>query len=222
MPQPSAAGVPTPIRVLLVEDHDMVAEAIGLALGQAEDIEIVARSRSAAEALADTRKHHPDVVVLDRRLPDGDGVAIIGDLSGAAPNVRVLVLTGEASPAVAVRVIESGGAGLVLKSSRLSDLITAVRQVAAGEMSFATGILTGVLDRLVGRDRSGGGPAPLTAREQEVLVLLSEGAGIDEISARLTVARNTVRNHVQRILEKLGARSRLEAVVIARRNGLLD
>jgi DNA-binding NarL/FixJ family response regulator len=221
MPQPSAAGAPTPIRVLLVEDHDMVAEAIGLALTQAEDIEIVTRSRSAAEGLSDTRRHQPDVVVLDRRLPDGDGVALIGDLTAAAPHAKVLILTGEASPAVAVRVIESGGAGLVLKSARLADLTTAVRQVAAGELSFAAGILTGVLDRLTGRDRAGG-RAALTAREQEVLVLLSEGAGIDEISGRLRVARNTVRNHVQRILEKLGARSRLEAVVIARRNGLLD
>jgi DNA-binding NarL/FixJ family response regulator len=132
----------------------------------------------------------------------------------------VLVLTGEASAAVATRVAEAGGAGLVLKSSRLDELESAVLQVAAGEVAFGPGLLAGVLDRLTGRARTGG--TPLTAREQETLVLLAAGASTEEVSERLGVTRNTVRNHVQRILDKLGARSKLEAVAIARREGLLD
>jgi DNA-binding NarL/FixJ family response regulator len=215
MPSSPAA----PHRVVLVEDHDMVAEAIGLALEQAAGITVVARAKSIAEALTETQRHKPDVVVLDRRLPDGDAIGAIAELS--TTGARVLVLTGEASAAVATRVAEAGGAGLVLKSSRLEELETAVLQVAAGEVAFGPSLLAGVLDRLTGRTRLTGG-TPLTAREQETLVLLAAGASTEEVSERLGVTRNTVRNHVQRILDKLGARSKLEAVAIARREGLLD
>ena len=208
-----------PSRVLLVEDHDMVAEAIGLALEQADDITVVARARSIAEARTEARTHRPDVVVLDRRLPDGDAINAIGEL--IADGARVLVLTAEANASVATRVAEAGGAGLVLKSSRLEELETAVRQVAAGEAAFGPGLLAGVLERLTGRNRNPNG-IRLTAREHQTLVLLAGGASTDEIGERLGVARNTVRNHVQRILDKLNARSKLEAVVIARREGLLD
>lgn len=196
----------------------MVAEAIGLALERAAGITVVARAKSIAEALAETERHRPDVVVLDRRLPDGDAIGAIGELT--TTGARVLVLTAEASASVATRVAEAGGAGLVLKSARLDELETAVRQVAAGEVAFGPGLLAGVLDRLTGRARRTG--TPLTAREQETLVLLDAGASTDEIGERLGVTRNTVRNHVQRILDKLGARSKLEAVAIARREGLLD
>jgi DNA-binding NarL/FixJ family response regulator len=209
-----------PIRLVLVEDHDMVAEAIGLALGQVAGIEIAARCRSIAAALADTRRIQPDVVVLDRRLPDGDGIAAIGQLAEAAPDARVLVLTGEATASVAAQVVAAGGAGLVGKTSRLADLAAAVRQVAAGEPAFGPGLLAGLLDRLTGR--AGAPGTPLTSRERETLVLLGDGASTEQISERLGVARNTARNHVQRVLEKLGARSKLEAVAIARREGLLD
>ncbi len=197
----------------------MVAEAIGMALERATGITVVARAKSIAEALAETQRHKPDDVVLDRRLPDGDAIGAIAELS--TTGARILVLTGEASAAVATRVAEAGGAGLVLKSARLEELESAVRQVAAGEVAFGPGLLAGVLDRLTGRARAGGG-TPLTAREQETLALLAGGASTEEVSERLGVTRNTVRNHVQRILDKLGARSKLEAVAIARREGLLD
>ncbi|KJK45662.1 transcriptional regulator [Lentzea aerocolonigenes] len=204
-------------RVVLVEDHDMVAEAIGLALERA-GIEVIARATTVATALADSRRGTPDVVLLDRRLPDGDGTALIPELvKGGA---KVLVLTGEATASVAARVAEAGGSGLILKSARLDELVDAVRKVADGEVVFDPKLLAGVFDRLTGRVRVAG--ATLTAREQETLLLLADGAGTDQISTRLGVARNTARNHVQRVLDKLGARSQLEAVTIARREGLLD
>jgi DNA-binding NarL/FixJ family response regulator len=211
---------PRPIRVVLVEDHDMVAEAIGLALDQDPGMEVVDRAPSISAALAQVHLKKPDVVVLDRGLPDGDGVAAIAELQAAAPGVRILVLTGEASASVAARVAEAGGSGLVLKSSRLDELIAAVRRVSVGEAVFAPDLLAGVLDRLTGRVGNAGGR--LTTRERETLDLLAEGASTAQISDRLGVARNTARNHVQRVLEKLGARSKLEAVAIARRTGLLD
>ncbi|MFI6097058.1 response regulator [Lentzea sp. NPDC051213] len=204
-------------RVVLVEDHDMVAEAIGLALERA-GIEVIARAATVAAALVESRRGEPDVVLLDRRLPDGDGTALIPEL--VAGGARVLVLTGEATASIAARVAETGGAGLILKSARLDELVDAVLKVAAGESVFDPKLLAGVLDRLTGRVKLTG--ATLTAREQETLLLLADGAGTDQISTRLGVARNTARNHVQRVLDKLGARSKLEAVSIARREGLLD
>lgn len=195
----------------------MVAEAIGQALERA-GFTVIARASSVATALAEIVRGRPDVVLLDRRLPDGDGTALIPEFVRAG--AKVLVLTGEATASVAARVAEAGGAGLILKSARLDDLVEAVRKVAAGEVVFDSRLLAGVLDRLTGRVKAAG--ASLTAREQETLLLLADGAGTDQISTRLGVARNTARNHVQRVLDKLGARSQLEAVSIARREGLLD
>ncbi|HYQ64988.1 response regulator transcription factor [Actinophytocola sp.] len=203
-------------RVVLVEDHDMVAEAMALAMQRADDIEIVARARSIATALTEVRKYAPDVVLLDRRLPDGDAIEAIGPLSELG--ARVLMLTGEATSTVAARVAEAGGCGLVLKSAGLDELEDAVRRVAEGEAVFGAEFLAGVLNRLTGRTRS----ATLTARERQTLGLLADGASTAEVARRLGVAVNTARNHVQRVLEKLGARSKLEAVVIARKEGLLD
>ncbi|MGV9360851.1 response regulator transcription factor [Amycolatopsis sp. NPDC003731] len=211
----SSAEEPRPVRVLLVEDHDMVAEALQQALDRADGITVVGRARSRAEAVADVAEHAPDVVVLDRRLADGDALGVLAQLgSGGA---RVLVLTGDATPAIAVQVAKAGGAGLLLKSSQLGVLESAVRDVAAGGVVFDPELLPGVFDRLTGR----GGGAALTARERETLDLLAEGATTDEIGRRLGVSRNTTRNHVQRVLEKLGARSKLEAVAVARREGLI-
>lgn len=220
-PSPSSPPVPHdgPIRILLVEDHDMVAEAIRMALNRTPDLEVVGRSASIATALADARRQRPDVVLLDRRLPDGDGIGGIGELKAAAPGARVLVLAGDATPAVAARVAEAGGAGLILKADNLRELQDAVRRVAAGEVAYSKGMLGAVLDHLTGRTSDPGGT--LTPRERQTLDLLGEGLGSVEISRRLGVALNTARNHIQRVLEKLGARSQLEAVITARREGLL-
>ena len=205
-----------PTRVVLVEDHDMVAEAMTLAMQRADDIEIVARAQSIATALTEVRRCSPDVVLLDRRLPDGDAIDAIGQLSESG--ARVLVLTGEATATVAARVAEAGGSGLMLKSSGLGELEDAVRRVASGEVVFGSEFLAGVLSRLTGRTPS----ATLTTRERQALSLIADGASTAEVAERLGVAHNTARNHVQRVLEKLGARSKLEAVAIARREGLLD
>ncbi|MEU1016135.1 response regulator transcription factor [Streptomyces sp. NPDC005900] len=217
MPAPSPNS--RPVRVLLVEDHDMVAEAICLALERAPDLRVVERAATVASALAVVRRCDPDVVLLDRRLPDGDGIAAIADLLALAPGARILVLAGEGSGSVAARVAESGGAGLILKARGLRELEDAVRRVATGEVVFSQDLLSDVLGRLTGRTPRPG--ANLTPREREALQLLGEGRTTAEISDLLGVALNTGRNHVQRVLEKLGARSQLEAVTIARREGLL-
>jgi DNA-binding NarL/FixJ family response regulator len=212
-PEPS----PRQIRILVVEDHDMVAEAIWMAFDRTDDLKVVARSASRAAALADTREHRPDVVLLDRRLPDGDGIEVIGELRAAAPGAQVLVLAGEATVPTAVRVAEAGGSGLILKADNLGQLENAVRRVHAGEMAFSKGMLDAALERLAGRRPA----TALTRREHEALALLGEGLRSTEISHRMGVAVNTARNHIQQVLRKLGAKSQLEAVATARREGLI-
>lgn len=206
-----------PIRVVIVEDHDMVAEAIALAL-ERSNVHVTARVDTMALALAEITRHRPDVVVLDRRLPDGDGIELIGELSGLG--ARVLVLTAEATAAVATRVAEAGGSGLLLKSSKLDELVAGVHRVAGGEAVFDSRLLAGVLDRLTGRIDPAG--TALTDREQQTLFLLADGASTREIGVKLGIAHNTVRNHIRNLLQKLGARSKLEAVSIARRQGVID
>ena len=129
--------------------------------------------------------HSPDVVLLDRRLPDGDAIDAIGALGAAG--ARVLVLTGEATATVAARVAEAGGAGLVLKSAGLDELEDAVRRVADGEAVFGAEFLAGVLNRLTGRTPS----ATLTARERQALGLLADGASTAEVGAAAGRRRTT-------------------------------
>lgn len=131
--EPKAPG---PIRLLLVEDHAQVAMALEAAFETVEDIDLVARARTVEEAVSATGEHRPDLVLLDRLLPDGDGVDAIGRLRGQNPRTRVLVYTGGADRAIADQVRAAGGDGLVLKAGLLDELLGTIRRVAAGEKSF--------------------------------------------------------------------------------------
>jgi DNA-binding NarL/FixJ family response regulator len=124
------------IQLLLVEDSSLVAMALGSAFETVADIELVGQARSIEEAVAATARLRPDVVLLDRRLPDGDGIDAIGSLRATAPETRVLVFTGHADEAMVARVVAAGGAGLVLKAGLLEHLLDTIRRVAAGQDSF--------------------------------------------------------------------------------------
>ncbi|GAA4659725.1 hypothetical protein GCM10023214_59330 [Amycolatopsis dongchuanensis] len=124
------------IRLLLVEDHAQVAMALDAAFETVTDIEVVGSVRAIEEAVSATGEHRPDVVLLDRRLPDGDGIDAIGRLREQSPDSRVLVFTGGADRSIAERVAAAGGAGLLLKAGLLEDLLDTIRRVAAGEDSF--------------------------------------------------------------------------------------
>ncbi|GAB3746009.1 response regulator transcription factor [Amycolatopsis oliviviridis] len=224
MPNPTSQRPMTPaaapIRVLLVEDHKMVAEALGAAFEEFPEIHLVASVESLAHGMIAAQELLPDIVLLDRRLPDGDGIEAIAGFRAVSPSSRVLVLTGDANSAIAARILEVGGAGLLLKSGLLDELITAIRTVAAGDVVIDPELLSGALALLAG---SAGRLGPvLTLRERQVLGLIADGAGTDRIAEELRLARNTVRNHVQRILVKTGTHSKLEAVAHARKNGLLE
>ncbi len=212
------------ITLLLADPQEMVAESLRLALDGAPDLTVtgVATSLEALERLVQSRS--ADVVLLDQRLPSsrsgagvGAGVRRVRELSPAS---RVLLLTASPNEAAAVVALESGCVGVIPKTLSLDDLVAAVRAAASGRLNLDSDMLARLVPRLSRSYREPG--ADLTLREREVLRLVAEGLSTPDMAARLVVSTNTVRNHVQSILTKLGAHSKLEALVIATRGNLLE
>ena len=216
----SAARPPgTPIRLLIADDHRMFAESIARLLGDQPDIEIVAVVETADAAVTMAANLSPDVAVVDYRLPDADGASAAARIRAANPATQVVMLTGLTDDRLVVTAIEAGCAAFLTKDKALSELVQAVRVASSGEAYIGPAMLASLLRRL---DRSYHGVgANLTDREREVLDLLAKAMSSEEIAARLVLSVHTVRNHIQNVLNKLGAHSKLEAVTIAGREGLL-
>ena len=208
------------VRLALVDDHQVFASSVGVALGAEPDIDVVGTAHDLASADRMLRESDPQVVLLDHRLPDGDGVTALPQLRKAAPEASFVVLTASTAEQVLVSAIENGAAGFVSKTRSLGELTSAVRAAAAGEAVISPELLARLLPRM-NRTAERKGAYDLTARELEVLELLAEGTPNHELGARMGISRNTVRNHVQNLLTKLGVHSRLEAVALATREGLV-
>jgi DNA-binding NarL/FixJ family response regulator len=203
-----------------VDDHDMFAQSLQLALSAEPDLTVVGTAPTLAQARAMVVTSTPDVVLLDHRLPDGLGVESITELRALRPAVNVVVLTAAAEDSTLVAATEAGCAGFILKTSPLEELVAAVRTAAAGEIMVSSDLLSRLLNRLQHqRDRP---EHSLTAREREILGLIGEGLTNGAIAKRLFISVNTVRNHVQSVLAKLDAHSKLEALSVAIREGLID
>jgi DNA-binding NarL/FixJ family response regulator len=207
------------VRVVVLEDHEMVASALEAVLGQDPRLTVVATTSQLDEALAAVAEHQPEVLVTDLRL---DGVEVAGELPRfveLAPGLRILVVTGWATVRTLFESLDHGASGFIAKTQPLDELVDAVVRVAAGE----TVVAPPLLPALIRRSSTAGGHdrAQLTRRELEVLRLLGDGVGTKEMAARLHVSPNTIRNHVRALLAKLGAGTRLEAVTIARRLDLI-
>lgn len=208
-----------PIRVLIVDDHEVMAASLARVLEDEPDIVSVGVAATLAQARARVQSGAPDVLVLDRRLPDGDGVDAISDLKALRPSMNVLVLTGSSSDDVLVRALQAGAAGFLSKTRSLAEVTSAVRAASQGEASVSSEMLARLLPRLT---RVSAPTPTLTAREEEVLGMLAQGLSNAAIAAELTVSVNTVRNHVANLSAKLGAHSKLEAMSIAIQRGLLS
>lgn len=213
-------GGSVPTRLLIVDDHGMFAESLRLALGAEHDLEIVGTATTLAQARALVVSAQPDVVLLDHRLPDGLGVDAIAELRSLRPAANIVVLTAAAEDSMLVKATEAGCAGFVLKTSPLDELVTAVRAAAAGEITVSSDLLARLLNRL--HHQYERPETDLTAREREILQLIAEGLTNGAIAGRLFISVNTVRNHVQNVLTKLHAHSKLEALSIAIRDGLIE
>jgi DNA-binding NarL/FixJ family response regulator len=205
--------------VLIIDDHEVLASSLAMVLDAEEDITAVGVATTLEQAQAMVGTVQPDVLLLDHRMPDGDGVAAIPTLLAERPQTGVVVLTASAADHVLLAAIEAGASGFLSKTRSLDEVTAAVRAAAAGESVISPELLARLLPRF-GR----GGPLAvdeLTEREREVLGLVAEGLSNAAIAERLVVSVHTVRNHIASLSGKLGAHSKLEALSIAVRRGLL-
>jgi DNA-binding NarL/FixJ family response regulator len=200
------------ISVVVVDDHEMVAEALFHALADEPDIEVVGRAGTAPAALAVARQERPDVVVVDTSLPGGSGADLMTGLLQQVPGTSVVALGALDDPKERASALEAGASAFVWKGQRVDALLHAIRAAPSG-----------VHERPAPTPAGPGGElgSDLTAREREVLGLLAEGLSTDEIVQRLVLSPHTVRNHIRSVLAKLRAHSRLEAVAIAARAGVI-
>ena len=207
-------------RVVMIEDHGMVAAALGGVLQVEPDLDVVAVATSIAEGVEALARHRPDVVITDLHLADGVVTDHLAELRGAAPGCRVMLLTGAPTEKALLDAIDGGATGFVDKSRPVEEFVQAVRRVARGELVVSPELSHVLVARFRGERNHDQGA--LTRRELEVVQLLARGASTDAIADALCLSAHTVRNHVARVLLKLRAHSRLEAVSEASRRGLIS
>jgi DNA-binding NarL/FixJ family response regulator len=205
-----------PIRVVIVDDHRVLAELLTAALSTSGEVAVIESVGTAAEAIDRVGAVQPDVVILDYDLPDDDGVSVVSSIKATCPTCRVLMLTSYTDPAILNEALDAGCDGYVTKRNGASEILSAVLAVASDE----TPVSADMVRSLVRRDYAGIG-SDLTGRELEVLRIAALGQSNKEIAAELYLSVNTVRNHMQHVLNKLGAHSKLEATAIAVRAGIL-
>lgn len=206
------------IRVLIVDDHRMVAEGLATILNRHADMQVVGVADTIAAGVRLAETLAPDVVVMDYLFPDGDGVDATSRIRARQPDVQIVMVTASAHDTVLAAALEAGCAAFVTKDRAAEDVAGAVRAARAGEATIPADMLVRLLPHL----QSGGKQTPtLTSREHEVLQLVVDGMSNQEIADQLVVAVSTVRNHVQNILGKLDAHSRLQAVTAAVRQGIV-
>ncbi|QKW18276.1 response regulator transcription factor [Kitasatospora sp. NA04385] len=205
-----------PIRVFLLDDHEVVRRGVHDLLDSEPDLQVVGEAGTVEQALARVPALRPDVAVLDMRLPDGDGVTVCRELRSRMPQLACLMLTSFDDEEALLDSIMAGAAGYVLKQISGTDLVTAIRTVASGQSMLDPGAATRLMARLRGETPA---PAPefpqLTDREREILALIGQGLTNRQIGERVFLAEKTVKNHISRLLAKLGVERRVQAAVIA-------
>ncbi|MFE2561177.1 response regulator [Streptomyces sp. NPDC059352] len=209
----------TPTRVFLVDDHEVVRRGLRDLIDDEPDLEVVGEAATAEQALARGPALRPDVAVLDVRLPDGDGISVCRELRSRMPEVACLMLTSFDDEDALLDAIMAGAAGYVLKQIKGSDLVSAVRTVATGQSMLDPATTARLMHSL--RDPEAAKPpederlAVLSERERSVLDLIGEGLTNRQIAKRLYLSEKTVKNHISRLLGKLGVERRVQAAVIA-------
>lgn len=215
--EPLAERAPAAVRVFLLDDHQMFAASIERVLADEPDVRVVGRAATLHDAIDALVRTPVDVILVDYTLPDGDGPVSIGSLRREVPGAKVVVLTGLRDEAAVAAALEAGCHGYITKDRQPAELVGAIHSVMSGSTAVSSDLLSGTVVRL----RQSQADQAITRREREVLALLADGVSNARIAAQLHISVNTVRNHVQRLLTKLDAHSRLEAVAIAVKRGLL-
>lgn len=210
---------PPVVRVLVVEDHPVVAEGLAALLADDPRLRVVRQAETVAEAVAAAAEEPLDVALVDFRLPDGTGAQAATGIREHRPEVALVFLSADDSESAMIEAVEAGASGYLVKTAAGQEIVEAVRRAAEGEMLIPAPRLAALLARrrelAAAEDERARRLGSLTPREYEILTLMTEGLDNREIAARLHVAYPTVRSHVRSVLQKLDARSRLEAVVKA-------
>jgi DNA-binding NarL/FixJ family response regulator len=216
------------IRVVLADDEQLLRLGFRMILDAHDDFEVVAEAGNGREAIAAAGAHHPEVVVMDVRMPDVDGIAATETITHDHPEIRVLILTTFDLDEYAFAGLRAGASGFLLKNAPPDELVAAIRSVAAGDAVVAPRVTRRLLDTFaqrlptatqVARDER---LAQLTDRERDVLQAMAIGQSNHEIAATLCLSEATVKSHVSRILGKLGLRDRVQAVIFAYETRLIE
>lgn len=208
------------IRVLIVDDHAIVRKGVRALLDEIEDIEVVGEAANGMEAVDQSERLKPDVVLMDLEMPVVDGVEAIQLITTEQEGVRIIALTSFATDDKVFPAIKNGAQGYLLKDSDPADLIEAIRKVYQGEPTLAPIIARKVINEIRSSSSRPKSTEPLSKRELEVLGLVAKGMSNQEIAERLTIAEVTVRTHVSHILNKLHLANRVQATLYALREDI--
>jgi len=215
---------PRALRILVVDDHEVVRQGLVALLDRREGFEVVAQAGTVAEAIAEAARFEPDVVIMDVRLPDGSGIEACREIRGARPETRVIMLTSYPDEEAVLSAIIAGAAGYLLKQIRGRDLVTALEAVGRGESLLDPAVTERVLQRV--RTAASGGAADelseLTSQERKILMLVAEGQTNKEIASAVFLSDKTVKNYVSSILSKLNLQRRTQAAAFVAKHHLGD
>ncbi len=215
------------IRVVIADDHALFRRGLEMVLEVEDDIEVVAQANNGKEAVEAAEKHMPDLVLMDVRMPSHSGIDATKTIKAHAPHIKILMLTISDEEGDLYEAIKAGASGYLLKEISIEEVADAIRKVHAGQSLISPSMASKLLTEFASMARKGDEkqqmPAPrLTDREMEVLTLVAQGLNNRDIAKNLFISENTVKNHVRNILEKLHLHSRMEAVVYAVREKLLE
>lgn len=209
------------IKVLIVDDHPVVCDGLAAMLGRQPDVRVVGEASNGLEAVERARELQPDVVLMDLRMPELDGVEAMRRIRAQNPEVKFLVLTTFDNDEYIFQAIEAGAKGYLLKDASREELFQAVRAAYRGESLIQPAIAAKILNRFALLSRQVGEAQPLSEREVEVLRLMARGAANKEIATSLFISESTVKTHVTNIFHKLDVNDRTEAVTKALQKGII-